>query len=130
MKVNLEWIIKQLQMIVKRAYTPFSNFKVACMIIANNQTFFGVNIENSSFPVTLCAERSAIASMVTSGHRKIDYVFVYFNTKNKSNSSCGMCRQNLLEFSHQKTKLFCIDNDSSYKQFSIDELLMNGFKKS
>lgn len=123
MKVDLDWVHHKLQEVVNHAYTPFSKFKVACMLVANNQAFYGVNIENASYPVTLCAERSAIANMVTSiGKATIDYVFVYFDTKTPTNSPCGMCRQNIFEFATDKTQLFCIEKDKSFKQFTIPEI--------
>ena len=80
-----------------RAYAPYSGFHVGAAVLAGGEIFPGVNIENASYPVSLCAERSAIAHAVTAGHREIDAVAVVADAEEPT-PPCGMCRQKLNEF--------------------------------
>lgn len=79
-----------------RAYAPYSNYKVAAILETPSGTLFeGVNVENISYGATVCAERTAIGSMVTSGEHRI--VRAYVATKD-GGTPCGICLQSLSEF--------------------------------
>lgn len=80
-----------------RAYAPYSGFHVGAAIIAGDRTFSGPNIENASYPVSVCAERNAIAHMVNAGERRIDAVAVV-TAADRPTPPCGACRQALWEF--------------------------------
>lgn len=80
-----------------RAYAPYSGFHVGAAIIAGDRTFTGPNIENASYPVSVCAERNAIAHMVNAGERRIDAVAVV-TAADRPTPPCGACRQALWEF--------------------------------
>ena len=80
----------------KKAYAPYSDYAVgAAILAADGQIFTGVNVENASFGLSICAERSAVFSAVTAGVRRI--VAVAVCTQNAV-SPCGACRQVLSEF--------------------------------
>jgi cytidine deaminase len=78
-----------------RAYAPYSDFKVGAAILAEGRIFSGCNVENASYPVGLCAERSALAAAVAAGATKIEAVVI---VADKPITPCGMCRQALAEF--------------------------------
>jgi cytidine deaminase len=80
-----------------RAYAPYSGFQVGAAIIAGDRTFTGPNIENASYPVSMCAERNAIAHMVNAGERRIDAVAIV-TAADRPTPPCGACRQALWEF--------------------------------
>ena len=80
-----------------RAYAPYSGFAVGAAVIANGQIFTGQNIENASYPVSVCAERNAVGRMIDAGERQIDAVAVVTAAESPT-PPCGACRQVLWEF--------------------------------
>lgn len=86
------------QKAAQNSYSPYSNFKVgACVKDDNGCMHVGTNVENASFGVTICAERTAIAQAITQGASKIDRVVIYTPTKTPT-APCGACRQFIKEF--------------------------------
>lgn len=84
--------------IKENAYSPYSNIKVgAALLTDSGKVFTGVNVENSSFGATVCAERSAVVSAITAGER--GFVKLAVSGTMKSCTPCGICRQFLAEFS-------------------------------
>lgn len=125
----LKKIYENLIEIQKKAYAPYSNFYVASICKVNNHFFGGVNIENASYPVGNCAERSAICSAISSGYNKIDEIYILANVKNFI-TPCGLCRQFISEFmvdDYQKVVVF--NNEGNYKIYLIKDLLLDRFKK-
>ena len=80
-----------------RAYVPYSNFPVGAAVIADGQVFAAPNIENASYPSSMCAERNAVAMAVAAGHRTIEAVAVV-GGREGATPPCGGCRQVLHEF--------------------------------
>lgn len=112
---------------MKRAYVPYSKFPVAALLIDNNgKKHKGVNVENASFGLTLCAERNAITTAVTQGMKKIRLLIVTGNTLEPI-SPCGACRQVIREFSDKDTVIILANRDGKYKIASIEELLPYSF---
>jgi cytidine deaminase len=83
-----------------RAYAPYSGFPVGAAIVAGGRIFTGENIENASYPVSVCAERNAVARMIDAGERRIDLVAVV-TAANEPTPPCGACRQVLWEFGRE-----------------------------
>lgn len=82
----------------ENAYTPYSNFRVGAAIRAKSgRIFTGCNIENSTFGLTLCAERVAVFKALSEGERDFDAVAVVADTE-RLTPPCGACRQILWEF--------------------------------
>ena len=92
------------------AYAPYSKFNVgAAVLLANNQIVIGVNIENASYPVGICAERSALASAISSyPDQEIKAIAItYIATEGANNDPafpCGMCRQFISECEDRNKK--------------------------
>lgn len=81
-----------------RAYVPYSKFPVGAAVLAADGTqHSGCNVENASFGLTNCAERTAVFKAVAAGHREISCVAIYTPTP-KPTAPCGACRQVLREF--------------------------------
>jgi len=83
-----------------RAYAPYSKFQVGAAIVAGGHVFTGENIENASYPVSVCAERNAVARMIDAGERRIDLVAVVTGAAEPT-PPCGACRQVLWEFGRE-----------------------------
>jgi len=110
----------------KNAYAPFSKLKVgAAALTAKGRIFSGCNIENSSYGLTICAERVAIFKAVSAGGREIQAVLVYADTA-KLTPPCGACLQVIDEFSENPE--IVLTNGRSTKTYRLRELLPLGFR--
>lgn len=82
----------------KHSYSPYSYFAVgAAVLTQSGKVFGGCNIENASYPVTNCAERTAIFKAVSEGYREFAAIAIVADTPGPC-SPCGMCRQAISEF--------------------------------
>ena len=111
----------------KNAYVPYSHFPVGAVLVAKNgQVFTGVNIENASFGLTNCAERTAIFKAVSEGFLDFEELIVYGETE-KPISPCGACRQVMAEFFNQDLPVTLVANDKSTVVMTVKELLPYSF---
>jgi cytidine deaminase len=111
----------------KHAYAPYSNYFVgACILTENNKMFGGCNIENASYGLTICAESSAIFSMVISDERKIKAILVT-GTGPEMCTPCGACRQRLREFAPFNAPVYCCNDKEVLGIMTVEELLPNSF---
>jgi cytidine deaminase len=96
----------QAQAAAVNAYAPYSHFAVGAALQPEGgiDPVTGVNVENASFGMTSCAERNAVFSAVTAGHRRFEAIAVYADAD--SAPPCGACRQVLAEFSPEITVVF------------------------
>jgi cytidine deaminase len=109
-----------------RAYAPFSKLKVgAAVLTANGRIFSGCNVENSSFSLTVCAERVAIFKAVSSGQREVRALLVYADTP-RLTPPCGACLQVISEFS--KNPEIVLSNGRSTRTYRLRQLLPHGFR--
>lgn len=107
------------------SYSPYSNFKVgAALITHEGKVYSGCNIENASFGITNCAERTAIFKAVSEGAREIDTIAIIADSDGPC-SPCGACRQAMAEF---KVKRVIMANlKGEVKAVSLAELLPYSF---
>jgi cytidine deaminase len=113
--------------VMKNAHAPYSNFHVgAAILLTNGKMFSGCNVENASYGMTNCAERTAIFSAVAAlGKIEIRAVAVA-NDHGVACSPCGACRQVIYEFGPDATIFF--QGAQGPKQAHIAELLPEGFR--
>lgn len=91
-----------------KAYAPYSGFQVGAAIWTDIGLFTGANVENASYGLTNCAERSAIFAAVSAGARRLECVVVYTPTPGAA-APCGACRQVIHEFGPEARVLSCCD---------------------
>jgi len=111
----------------ERAYAPYSNFPVgAALLTRSGKVFTGCNVENAAYPLTTCAERTAVTKAVSEGEREFEAIAVVTAT---GASPCGACRQILREFGGPGGDLRVIiaDTAGNTQTFTIAELLPAGF---
>lgn len=109
----------------KRAYVPYSNFRVgAAVLMDDGKVYSGCNIEISSYSPTLCAERTAIFKAISEGSRKIKEIAVVGDSD--PTFPCGVCRQVIREFG-KDAKVLIANSEDDYKEFTLEELLPNSF---
>jgi cytidine deaminase len=109
----------------ERAYAPYSRFKVGAAVLTDAGVFTGVNVENASYPLSVCAERNAIATAVGAGARRLLAVAVIADTPEPV-SPCGGCRQVIREFGAD-VKVHLASTRGPTRATSIAELLPGAF---
>lgn len=122
-RVLAEKLLAAAQAAAQHAYAPYSHFPVgAALLTQNGEVITGVNVENVSYGLTICAERSAIAQAVSQGHRDFTAVAVWAKQMpNGAVTPCGACRQVLAEFMKADATVFMTDAN---KPNTIRELTM------
>ena len=114
---------------LKRAYVPYSHFPVgAALECEDGAVYTGCNIENSSYSLTLCAERTAAVKAVSEGHTKFRRIVIVGNSEDFC-YPCGACRQFLYEFSPDM-EVICLNGKGEAKHFALKELLPYGFDET
>jgi cytidine deaminase len=109
------------------AYAPYSKFLVgAALRVADGTVFTGCNVENTSYGLCICAERTAICKAVSAGHQAFEAIAV---AATPFATPCGACRQFIVEFGKQ-IQVTCVDADdpSNVKTWTIEQLIPENFK--
>ena len=113
----------------KRAYVPYSNFKVgAAVLFESGNVYGGCNIENASFGATNCAERTAIFSGVANGETKIKAIAIV-GSEEEHTYPCGICRQVLCEFADGDATVILAKNEDDYVVKTLEEVMPGAFRK-
>lgn len=110
----------------KNSFAPFSQFHVGAALLADDgRIFTGCNVENSSYGVTICAERTALVKAVSEGVR--NFTAIAIASQKGEAWPCGVCRQMLYEFSPEMSVITGADEDH-LEVVSLSELLPHGFR--
>ena len=113
----------------QRAYAPYSGFKVgAALLTGSGEIYTGANVENASYGLTVCAERTACIAAALAGHRDVRAICVVTDVSPPA-SPCGMCRQTLLEFTPDPTtvRVIAVGPDGGHAEWTVAELIPYGF---
>ncbi len=107
------------------AYAPYSGYAVgAALLTASGRIYDGVNVENASYPNTICAERVAVFKAISEGER--EFVAIAVVTSN-AGAPCGACRQVLSEFGLETIVLIADEQRQVVAETSVRELLPRAF---
>ncbi len=124
----LEQAVQAALAVRKRAYAPFSGFRVGAAVVgASGRVYTGVNVENSSYGLTICAERVALFRMVTEGERRALAVVVATDTPAPV-MPCGACRQVLYEFGGPDLRVIAVTLQGARREVRLGDLLPEGFR--
>ena len=108
-KSEINMLLDAAQAARENSYSPYSRFKVGAAVLTDDgKIFSGTNIENSSYGLTVCAERNAIFAAASAGHRKFKALALITQKLKgqKFNSPCGACRQVMSEFLSPDTPIY------------------------
>ncbi len=112
-----------------RAYAPYSNYQVGAAVRGDNgKIYIGANVENASYGLSLCAERSAVAAAILDGVRKIVAAAVMTSTSPPV-APCGMCRQTLAEFADDMP-IVLVNKAGERVDTTLRELLPRAFGRA
>jgi cytidine deaminase len=109
----------------EHAYAPYSGFKVGAAIFADGEIYQGVNVENASLGVSVCAERMAAGAALLAGARDFDAIAIVGQSDTPT-VPCGACRQFLSEFNPDMRVIMGGDCDE-VTVATLDELLPDAF---
>ncbi|NMA00937.1 MAG: cytidine deaminase [Clostridia bacterium] len=119
-------LVKIAEKAKEKAYVPYSNFRVgAALLTVEGQVFTGCNIENASFGMTNCAERTAIFKAVSEGYNNFQAIAISTDTQ-EITSPCGACRQVLIEFG-ENIDVIMANVKGQYEVYKISNLLPLAF---
>lgn len=115
--------------VLPNSYSGYSNFKVAAALrLKNGEIITGVNVENASFGLTNCAERSALFTAYSQGYRKGDIEEIVITTEQKEIiTPCGACRQVMRELMPENAKVHMVTAEGKTKTVLNKELLPFAF---
>ena len=127
---KLEDNINKCKEYINRCYSPYSKFNVVSMLVFKDKEYIGVNVENCSYSLTICAEQNCISTAITNGENLKDalYLIVLTNTADKI-TPCGACRQVIAEFSNPELDVHTIGNNNKIKTHKVKDLIPYTFSK-
>jgi cytidine deaminase len=110
----------------RRAYAPYSRFRVGAALLAGGQIHHGCNVENASYGLTVCAERNAVAAMVVAGGRRVEALAVASGTVPPT-PPCGACLQVLAELAGPELPVLLAGARGAVVETTLGELLPRAF---
>ncbi len=120
-------LIAQARMARERAYVPYSGYRVGAALLGRSgRVYTGCNVENAVYPMTTCAERTAVVKAVSEGERQ--FVAIAVVTEN-GGTPCGACRQTLREFGENIVVLIA-NTDGAWRETTLRDLLPDSFDVS
>jgi cytidine deaminase len=124
MAVTPKQLVEQAIAARQLAYAPYSNYFVGAAILAEDGTvILGCNVENASYPATICAERVALTAAVAQGKRKFTAIAV---ATRDGGTPCGICRQVMAELGLEMV-VYITDEAGNFRSTTVRELLPDSF---
>lgn len=126
-----EELIEEAKKARSLSYSPYSNFAVgAALLTKDGQVYLGANVENSSYPLAMCAERNALYNAMMDGRKRDDFEALAIVADSKrACSPCGACRQVISELYPKDKPIYLANLEGDERVISIEELLPFAFEK-
>ena len=125
----IDWdkLISAAKSVRENAYAKFSGFEVgAALLTDDGKIITGCNVENSSFGLTICAERTAVFKAVSEGYKQFAAIAIVSQSDQPARP-CGACRQVLFEF-NPDLEIACANTNGIVDKFNLSDLLPEGFR--
>ncbi|MDQ0224830.1 cytidine deaminase [Metabacillus niabensis] len=125
--MNIEHLISEAKEARNMAYTPYSKFNVgAALLTKDGKVYKGCNIENASYSMTNCAERTALFKAISEGDKDFVALAVIADTK-RPVSPCGACRQVISELCPKDMKVILTNLQGDIQEINVEDLLPGAF---
>ncbi|HAK46586.1 MAG TPA: cytidine deaminase [Spirochaeta sp.] len=123
-EINIEKLMLEAKSASELSYSPYSHFTVgAALLCSDGEIVTAANVENRSYGLTICAERSAIVKAISMGKRDFKALAIYCGRADYPVSPCGACRQVISEFAENAMPLYFSGSDISNRvETTIGEL--------
>jgi len=122
--IDMDVLFTEARKIAESAYAPYSKFRVGAALLCEDGTIVkGVNVENRSFGLTICAERNAIIAAVTMGYRRFIALAISTPDSVEPVGPCGACRQVMGEFMSGNTPVHFAGSGSDQVNTTVGDLL-------
>ena len=119
---------------INHSYAPYSNYNVgAALLCKNGNVYNGCNVENASYSLTNCAERTALFTAIANSENEFEAICIVGGKNGVITDyamPCGACRQVLSEFCVEDFKVYVGINENNIKKFKLSELIPYSFNKS
>lgn len=127
---NIENNVNKCKEYINKCYSPYSKFNVVSMLVTKNKNYIGVNVENCSYSLTVCAEKNCLSNSITNGCNFEDvlYMIVYTNTSDEI-TPCGSCRQFMAEFLKGDCIVYTVGNNKKINSYMVKDLIPHVFIK-
>jgi cytidine deaminase len=128
--VTQQQLVERAVSVAENSHSPYSKFRVGAALLGKNgELFTGTNVENASYGLTICAERSAFFTAVTAGCKEFTAIAIVA-TGDTPPPPCGACRQVMAEFcaGDFEVILAAIDHPADIQTYTLDELLPHRFE--
>ncbi len=133
-RMNAEELMKRAKAARERAYAPYSGFFVGAALLCEDGTVYeGCNVENAAYSPTCCAERVALFSAVSGGHRRFSAIALTGGKEAEPTpmvTPCGVCRQVFAEFCDPDLAVILVGENGEPKTMTLGALLPLGFSLS
>ncbi len=132
--MNKKDLFKLAKEAMKNSYAPYSNYNVGAVLLCENGNIYkGCNIENASYSLTNCAERTALFSAISKGEKEFEAICIVGGKDGVITDyamPCGACRQVLAEFCDTDFKVYVGVSEDDIKEYKLCDLLPYSFDKS
>lgn len=130
MTIDDKTLINAAKEVRLHGHAPYSGYQVGAALLDDaGQVHSGCNVENAAFPEGVCAEANAIGAMIASGGKRIVAIAAVGGKDDiEACTPCGGCRQKIVEFADENTRVLLIGDDGGIESYSIDDLLPSSFR--
>ena len=125
-EARIEELLEAARSVRERAYAPYSRLRVGAALLADDLVFAAPNVENASYPLSVCAERNAVAAAVAAGHQRLQAIAVV-GSGEKPTPPCGGCRQVLYEFGGPGMTVIAVSPGGERLMWALEDLLPAAF---
>ena len=128
MLMSINEMLELAKKVISNAYSPYSHIRVAAVVKSKKgKLYVGVNVENASYGLTICAERVAIFNAISTGEREFECMLIY--SPDIFPWPCGACRQVMAEFFEENTRII-VTNGKEVRELKFKDLWPPNFSFS